>query len=61
MTGLKQALMTKYLYSSAEADNEIKRLQALLAEYLEEGDMESAQEILMDECGLEPDFIFDLL
>lgn len=56
MENLKQVLMNRDSLKSEEADEMIKNAQEMVIEFGEE-----PEEILLDEFGLEPDYIFDLL
>lgn len=47
--------------SSADADNEIREAKILLQEYLNNGEMEYAENICQELFGLEPDYLFDLI
>ena len=55
MTELKQAIMIRDGLTSEEADEMIKNAR----EMIEEG--EDPEEILLNDFGLEPDYLFDLL
>jgi len=55
METLKQVLMRRDKLSSDEADDAIDDAKALVAAG------EDPEEVLHDEFGLEPDFVFDLL
>ena len=55
MSDLKTVLMTRNGYSSEEADELIEQAR----ERVNNG--EDPEDILMDEFGLEPDYVFDLL
>lgn len=56
MENLKQVLMNRDSLKSEEADEMIKNAREMVIEFGEE-----PEEILLDEFGLEPDYIFDLL
>lgn len=55
MESLKQVLMRRDEMSSVEADEAIRDAAQRLAEG------EDPEEVLMEEFGLEPDYVFDLL
>lgn len=55
METLKQVLMRRDKLSSDEADAAIEEAKALVAEGFD------PEDILHDEFGLEPDYVFDLL
>lgn len=60
MENIKDVLMNNGL-TSDESDSRIEEVQELLAEYLADGDMEAAYDICMDEFGLEPDYLLNLI
>ena len=55
METLKQVLMHRDKLSSDEADAAIEEAKELVAAG------EDPEEVLLDEFGLEPDYVFDLL
>lgn len=55
MSDLKQILMNRDGMSSKEADSAISEMR----ERVFEG--EDPEEILLDEYGLEPDYVFDII
>ena len=55
MTELKRILMERDELSSKEADEIISQARQMIL------DGEDAEEVLYEEFGLEPDYIFDLL
>lgn len=55
METLKQVLMRRDKLSSDEADEAIEYAKELVAEGF------NPEEVLYDEFGLEPDYVFDLL
>jgi hypothetical protein len=55
MSDLKQVLMSRDGMSSEEADSAISEMR----ERVLEG--EDPEEILLDEYGLEPDYVFDII
>jgi len=56
MTYLKQVLMERDELTSKEADELIQEARRMILE-----DGENPEEVLYEEFGLEPDYIFDLL
>ena len=56
MTSLKQVLMERDELTSKEADELIAEARRMILE-----DGENPEEILYEEFGLEPEYIFDLL
>lgn len=56
MTSLKQVLMERDELTSKEADEFIAEARRMILE-----DGEDPEEVLYEEFGLEPDYIFDLL
>ena len=58
MRDLQEILVERY---KEGADERMEELKELLAEYITEGDIDSAYEILADEEGLEPDYLMDLI
>ena len=56
MTSLKQVLMERDELTSKEADDLIAEARRMILE-----DGEDPEEVLYEEFGLEPDYIFDLL
>lgn len=56
MTSLKQVLMERDELTSKEADELIAEARRMILE-----DGENPEEVLYEEFGLEPDYIFDLL
>ena len=61
MNELQKVLMERDGLSSQEADDAISDARELMNEYLEDGDMESAYDVCMEEFGLESDYIMELL
>jgi hypothetical protein len=55
MTELKRILMERDELSSKEADELISQARQMIL------DGEDAEEVLYEEFGLEPDYLFDLL
>jgi len=47
--------------SAGKADFLIKEAKLTLQEYLENGELEYAEDICQELFGLEPDYIFDLI
>ena len=61
METLKQVLMRRDGLTSQEADEAIQEAHEALRSYLEDGDMEAAENVCEEFFGLEPDYIFELL
>lgn len=61
MKTIKEVLMERDGYSADEADEAIFDAKEALAEALEMGDIERAENICEEEFGLEPDYIFELM
>ena len=61
METLKQVLMRRDGLTSQEADEVIQEAHEALHSYLEDGDMEAAENICEEFFGLEPDYIMDVL
>lgn len=58
---IKEIIMRRDSLSSREADNLISEAKEQLREYLDNGDLEEAENICEEYFGLEPDYIVDLL
>ena len=58
---LKEVLMRRDSLSSDEADSAIESAQADLYECLKHGNLTTAEEIVSDHFGLEPDYLDDLI
>ncbi len=58
MRSLKEILVERY---GSKADERMEELQDMLMEYIENGDIFSAEDLLADEEGLEPDYLMDLM
>ena len=56
LTGLHRVLMRRDKMSAEEADEQIREARERVLE-----DGEDPEDILHDEFGLEPDYVFDLL
>lgn len=61
METIKEILMRRDGMSAVEADDAIKSARAELNAYLEDGDMDLAEDICQEYFGLEPDYIFELM
>ena len=61
METIKQVLMRRDGLTEEAADELIADAQATLDVYLQEGDLESAENICEEFFGLEPDYLFELL
>lgn len=58
---IKSILMKRDGLTAAEAAEEIKLAKETLAEYIAEGDTESAFNICEECFGLEPDYLMELM
>ena len=47
--------------TGSEADEQIAEAREAMQDYLDQGDMEQAENICEEYFGLEPDYIFDLM
>ena len=54
-------LMTRDGLSKEDAIAEIKTFQEDAQEAIENGDLFEVEELLMNDLGLEPDYVFDLI
>ena len=61
METIKQVLMRRDGMSRIEAEELISEARNQLQEYLEDGDLEGAENICEEFFGLEPDFLVELL
>lgn len=61
METIKQVLMRRDGMSSTDAEELISEAKDQLQEYLEDGDLEAAENICEEFFGLEPDFLVELL
>lgn len=61
METLKQILMRRDRLTSYEAQELINEAKAQLQEYIEEGDLEAAENICQEFFNLEPDYLLELL
>lgn len=61
MKTIKEVLMERDGYSSEEAEDAIFDAKESLAEALEMGDIERAEDICAEHFGLEPDYVFELM
>lgn len=61
MDTIKQVLMRRDGMSSVEAQELISEARVQLMEYLDEGDLEGAENICEEFFGLEPDYLMELL
>jgi hypothetical protein len=59
--GLRRILMERDGLTKEEAEREIDEARKLLREYLDEGQMEEAENICEEMWGLEPDYIMELI
>ena len=61
METIKQVLMRRDEMSDVEAQELISDAKIQLMEYLDEGDLEGAENICEEFFGLEPDYLMELL
>lgn len=61
MKSLKETLMQRDNMTAEEAEKAIQDARENMLDYLAEGDLNSAMDIYLDEFGLEPDYIMDLI
>lgn len=54
-------LMTRDGLSKEEAIEEIKIFKEDAQEAIDNGDLDEVEEMLMNDLGLEPDYVFDLI
>jgi len=58
---IKKILMRRDRMSESEAEDLIKDAQVALQEYLNSGDLDSAENICEEFFGLEPDYLMEIL
>ena len=61
MESIKEILIRRDGMNSNDADELINDAEEELANYLSEGDIDSAENICQDYFGLEPDYIHELV
>jgi len=62
MKNIITTLMERDSITKEEAKEQVEAVKLLLEEAIEDGEGEtSLEDILMDELGLEPDYLFELL
>jgi len=61
MESIKEILIRRDNMTEEEASKVIEEAQADLQTYLNEGDMEGAENICQEYFGLEPDYIHELI
>ena len=61
MNDLKTALIQRDKISESKAEELISNAKEDLMQLIEDGELESAFDFCMDEFGLEPDYLEDLL
>ena len=61
MSELKRVLMERDGISESEADSLIQEASSAFYEYLDNGDLMEAEDVLSDFFGLEPDYIMDIM
>ena len=54
-------LMTRDGISEEEAKQRVKDFRLSAKEAIENGDFDDVEELLQDDLGLEPDYLFDLI
>lgn len=60
MEGIKEVLIRRDGLTEEAADDLIQEAKWQLADYIEEGDLTSAEEICAEYFGLEPDYLVEL-
>jgi len=61
MENLRSTIMKRDDLTGSEADEQIAEAREAMQDYLDQGDMEQAENICEEYFGLEPDYIFDLM
>lgn len=61
METIKEVLMERDGISEEEAEELIREAKEALGEYIENGDLESADNVCEEFFGLEPDYLFELM
>jgi hypothetical protein len=61
LESIKDLIMRRDEISADEADRQIEEARQAFNSYLEEGDMESAENICDEYFGLEPDYIIEFI
>ncbi len=61
MSNIKQVLMSRDAMTSEEADSLIAEAKVALQEYLDNGQLDYAEDVCQEFFGLEPDYVIELL
>lgn len=61
MKSIKQILMSRDGLSASEADSLISEVKEQFREYIRAGEFHLAEDIFLNELGLEPDYLFEFL
>ena len=61
MSSLKKVLMERDNLTAEQADEQIAEAREALNDYLESGDLSSAEDVCEEFFGLEPDYLMDLI
>lgn len=61
MESIKEILMRRDGMSEVDANELIEEAREAMYEYLDDDDMESAEDICMEYFGLEPDYLMGLM
>lgn len=61
MESIKEILMRRDGMSEVDANELIEEAREAMYEYLDDDDMESAEDICMEYFGLEPDYLMELM
>ena len=61
MTSLEKVLVERDGMSETDAHKELEAFREETADYVMNGDLESLEDALMYDFGVEPDYIFDVL
>jgi len=58
---IKEVLMKRDGLSEKDAENEVVEFKESIEDYIENGDYDGIEDALMNDLGLEPDYIMELL
>lgn len=61
METLKEILMSKFDLDEKTADDELSFARELVENYIADGDFASAEDVMADQFGLEPDYVLELM
>ncbi len=61
METIKEVLIRRDGLSPEEADDQIEDCREVFAEYLENGDLDAAENICQEFFGLEPDYLMEIM